>query len=111
MLSPPMREAALFADAALRRVLEVIDRRRPLAQLRLFLTASLVDSVLALHPTDRATAAMLRRVRVQPVAVDDRPASAAEAFGTYSRGPRIHAVACRVARGPTGWRVVALHIG
>ena len=32
--SLPMRQAAGFADAALRRVLEVIDRRRPVAQLR-----------------------------------------------------------------------------
>ena len=34
VMSAPMRQAAVFADAALRRVLEVIDRRRPAAQLR-----------------------------------------------------------------------------
>ena len=43
----PMRQAAIFADAALRRVLEVIDRRRPAAQLRPLLAPSLVDSVLS----------------------------------------------------------------
>ena len=42
-----MRRAAVFADAALRRVLEVIDRRRPAAQLRPLLAPSLVDSVLS----------------------------------------------------------------
>src|SRR5258707_2297080 len=47
VLSEPMRQAAIFADAALRRVLEVIDRRRPVAQLRPLLAPSLVDSVLA----------------------------------------------------------------
>ena len=46
--SAPMRQAAIFADAALRRVLEVIDRRRPAAQLRPMLAPSLVDSVLSI---------------------------------------------------------------
>ena len=40
---------------------------------------------------------------------------AAEVFGTYSRGNRIHAIACRVEQMPAGsgtrWLVVALHIG
>ncbi|MDT5224842.1 MAG: hypothetical protein QOG19_2249, partial [Mycobacterium sp.] len=37
----------------------------------------------------------------------------AEVFGTYSRGDRIHAIACRVEQLPTPgrWLVVALHIG
>lgn len=41
------RAAATFADAALRRVLEVIERRRPVAQLRPLLAAGLADSLLA----------------------------------------------------------------
>ena len=44
--SVQLRQAACFADAALRRVLEVIDRRRPVAQLHGLLAAGLVDSVL-----------------------------------------------------------------
>jgi hypothetical protein len=46
------------------------------------------------------------------------PDTAAEVFGSYSRGDRVHAIACRVERVPTGagnaatrWLVVALHIG
>ena len=46
------------------------------------------------------------------------PKAAAEVFGAYSRGDRIHAIACRVEQVPTDagsagtrWRVVALHIG
>ena len=46
-MSAPMRQAACFADAALRRVLEVIDRRRPVAQLHGLLAGGLVESVLA----------------------------------------------------------------
>jgi Family of unknown function (DUF6459) len=116
-----MRQAASFADAALRRVLEVIDRRRPVAQLHGRLAAGLADSVLS---ANRFTAchdgaAVLRRLRLQVVGAQNR-LPAAEVFGTYSRGYRIHAVACRIelgappaGRGVTGggWQVVALHIG
>ena len=114
-LSAPMRQAAIFVDAALRRVLEVIDRRRPVAQLRPLLLPSLVDSVLSVSRAggDQG-AAVLRRMRLQPVGHRDRE-TAAEVFGTYSRGNRIHAIACRVERLPDGaatrWQVVALHIG
>jgi hypothetical protein len=116
VISPPMRQAAMFADAALRRVLEVIDRRRSVAQLRPLLAPSLVDSVLSVcrsGPTHTG-AAVLRRVGLQPVA-HRGPDTAAEVFGSYSRGDRIHAIACRVEQvagsGGTPWQVVALHIG
>jgi hypothetical protein len=118
-MAAALRPAAVFAEAALRRVLEVIDRRRSPAQLRPLLAATLVDSVLAANQTSagRQAAAVLRRVRLQ--AVDGRgaagAATAAEVFGTYSRGHRVHAIACRVEKlsatdGPR-WQVVALHIG
>jgi uncharacterized protein DUF6459 len=108
-----LRQAAYFADAALRRVLEVIDRRRPVAQLRGLLAAGLVDSVLC---ANRLTAghdgvAVLRRLRLQPEGAADR-VEAAEVFGSYSRGGRIHAIACRIERvAGARWQVVALHIG
>jgi hypothetical protein len=105
-----MHRAAAFADAALRRVLEVIDRRRPIAQLNGLLAPGLVDSVLSANrqPGGRACGAVLRRVRLQPVRGD----RAAEVFGSYSRGSRVHAIACRIELGATGhWQVVALHIG
>ncbi|OBB99408.1 hypothetical protein A5782_21885 [Mycobacterium sp. 852002-40037_SCH5390672] len=120
VMSSRLRQAAVFADAALRRVLEVIDRRRPAAQLNPLLAPGLVDSVAAVgrsavgHAGGRRGAAVLRRMRLQPAGHRD-PDSAAEVFGTYSRGDRIHAIACRVeqvsAAGATRWMVVALHIG
>jgi hypothetical protein len=117
-MSPSMRRAGVFADAALRRVLEVIDRRRPATQLRPLLAPSLVDSVLSagrsLAGAGSDGAAVLRRMRVQPAGRHD-PDTAAEVFGTYSRGDRIHAIACRVEQVPAAegsrWLVVALHIG
>jgi hypothetical protein len=114
-LSPQMRQAAVFADAALRRVLEVIDRRRPAAALRSVLAPCLVDSVLSVTRAvaGEPGAAVLRRMRLQPVDSDSAASTTAEVFGTYSRGDRIHAIACRVEQLPTTgrWLVVALHIG
>lgn len=108
----------MFADAALRRVLEVVDQRRPPTHLHPLLVAGLAESVLSVRPVTaagRAQPATLQRVRVQP-AGSDEPTIAVEAFGTYRRGPRTHALACRIERtagaGPgIGWRIVALHIG
>jgi len=112
-MSAPMRQAAGFADAALRRVLEVIDRRRPIAQLRGLLAAGLVDSVLSANrrAADDGAAAVLCRLRLQAVGTPERFA-AAEVFGSYRRGRRTHAIACRIEL-VTGrrWQVVALHIG
>jgi hypothetical protein len=117
-MSAPMRQAACFADAALRRVLEVLDRRRPVAQLHGLLAAGLVDSVLCANrftagrlAADDGAAAVLRRLRLQAVGAPDRLV-ATEVFGTYSRGRRIHAIACRIERVVGGrWQIVALHIG
>ena len=109
--APGSRAAALFADAALRRVLEVIDRRRPLAQLRPLLAAGLVDSLLT-GTGHGDGVACLRRVHAQ---LTDRDGRIAEVAAHYTRGNRVHAMACRIeqvttATGPR-WQVVALHLG
>jgi hypothetical protein len=111
----PPPAAATFADTALRRVLEVIDRRRPIAQLRPVLTPPLLDIVFAL--TRRAEpdkAAVMQRVRLRTAAVDGqdpREPVAAEVFATYTRGRRVRAIAARVEVKEGRWRVVALQIG
>lgn len=104
----PSHAAVVFADAALRRVLEATDRRRPIAQLRPLLAPALTDTVLAMTRHPHSAAATLRRVRVRMVD-DDGPA--AEVFGTYSRGQRIRAIAARIALEGERWRIVALQIG
>lgn len=106
-----VQAAATFADAALRRVLEVIDRRRPLTQLRPLMSAGLVETLLSgTHAADGV--ALLRRVRAQPTGPGG---GAAEVAAHYTRGQRVHAIACRVEQisTPTGprWQVVALHVG
>ena len=111
----PPPAAASFADAALRRVLEVIDRRRPIAQLRPMLTPPLLDMVFALtRAAGPDKAAVLRRVRLRTAAVDDREPHeplAAEVFATYTRGQRVRAIACRIEVKEGRWRVVALQVG
>jgi hypothetical protein len=108
-----VRTATAFADATLRRVLEVIDRRRPLSQLRPLLAAGLLDSLLqGAHRVQSGGAAQLRRVRVQLIGTKGE---AAEVAATYTRGGRIHAIACRMQQIQTvtdsRWQVIALHLG
>jgi hypothetical protein len=108
----PPRAATVFAAGALRRVLEVADRRRPVAQLRTLLTPSLIDAVALLtrfRPVGGA--AVLRRVRLRSVAVVDGEATAAEVFASYTRGDRVRAIAGRVEVVDGRWLVTALQIG
>ncbi|HEX9177652.1 MAG TPA: Rv3235 family protein [Mycobacterium sp.] len=123
---PSARAAAVFADAALRGVLEVVDGRRPFAQLQPLLGDGLADTVIALVRSSRAQAdalrasgsspgmlaAQLRRVRLRIV---DRDGDVAEVFATYYRDGRVRAIAGRVQRaeirGRRGWRLVALQMG
>jgi hypothetical protein len=105
----PPHSAVVFADAALRRVLEVIDRRRPVAQLRPLVAPALVDSIIAMTRSAHTAAARLRRVRLRPV--DGAHETQAEVFGTYTRGPRIRAVAARIEFTGGRWRIAALQLG
>lgn len=112
---PAVPAAAAFADVALRGVLEVVDGRRPLAQLRPLLAIGVIDTVTALARASRppsARPAMLRRVRLRTV---DPDGQAAEVFATYTRGARVRAVAGRIEygmiRGTQRWSLVALQVG
>jgi hypothetical protein len=112
----PPRDAVAFTDAALRRVLEVIDRRRPVTQLRSLLAPALIDTVIELSRSSDTrrtksmrTVAKLHRMRLRMV--DGADDGAAEVFGTYMRGPRVRALAARIERNDGRWRIVALQIG
>src|SRR6185436_11296899 len=105
----PPRAAVAFADAALRRILEIVDRRRPIAQLRPLVMPALIDTVTALTRAPQNAAATLRRVRVRMVDGDDE--TQAEVFATYTRANRVRAIAGRIERVDDRWRIVALQIG
>jgi hypothetical protein len=97
-------------------VLEVIDRRRPVAQLRPLLAPALIDTVIELSrsshdgrtKTER-TVARLTRIRLRMV--DCTEGSQAEVFGTYTSGPRVRALAARIQLNEDRWRIVALQLG
>jgi hypothetical protein len=114
----PPRDAVAFTDAALRRVLEVIDRRRPVAQLRTLLAPALIDTVIELTRTSGTwaartktvrTVAKLHRMRLRMV--DGADQTAAEVFGTFVSGHRVRALAARIELSGDRWRIVALQIG
>ncbi|HZQ30283.1 MAG TPA: Rv3235 family protein [Mycobacterium sp.] len=109
------RAAAMFADAVLRGVLEVVDGRRSFAQLRPLLADGIADSIITLARSSHSgggLAAKLRRVQLRIV---DADGDAAEVFATYCRGDRVRAIAgrieCAEVRGRRRWRLVALHVG
>jgi hypothetical protein len=105
----PPRSALVFADAALRRVLEVADRRRPIAQLRPLVAPALIDTVIGLTRAPQTAVATLRRVRLRMVDGDEE--NQAEVFGSYTRGPRSLAIAARIELHRDRWRIVALQLG
>lgn len=116
--TPPPRSAVVFAEASLRRVIEVIDRRRPVSQLRPLMTPFLIDCVIACAEAPRTGSATLRKVRVR--SVDNRvdtgvdagtEVGAAEVFASFTRAGRVHAIAGRIERHRDSWRLVALQIG
>lgn len=105
-LAPPP-QAAAFADAAMRRVLEAMDRRRPMAQLRPLLADGPFSAVMARAArTPAATTARLCKLRVR--ACDD---TTAEIFGTFGRGKRVRAFAGRIQHTHDRWLIVALQMG
>ena len=109
--APPPRSAVTFAEAALLQTIEVIDRRRPVAQLRPLMAPTLIDRVLVRARAPRTGSATLNRVRVRAVHTGADEPTAAEVFASFSRSGRVHAIAARIERHGTAWRMVALQIG
>ncbi|WP_156511212.1 Rv3235 family protein [Nocardia nova] len=101
--------AAQFAERSLRLVLEVIDGRRPLGQLR----PVVEPTVLAAVETLARTAAAERRLGTAvlvTVKLAEVTASAAEVCGGYERGQRRFAVAARLVLRRGRWRMSALRM-
>ena len=108
---PPPKSAVVFAETALRQVIEVIDRRRPVAQLRPLMTPLLVERVIAHAGVARRGSATMLRVRVRSVDPGGDEVCAAEVFASFTRAGRVHAVAARIEQYRDRWRMVALQIG
>lgn len=94
----------------LRILLEILDRRRPVAQLAKLGAPALVHAIGSLVAGDHVPSrtlgtAVLAKYQLFPVA--DR---AYELVAMYDRGPRRLALAGRVEHTGTGWKVTALRL-
>ncbi|MGW4092063.1 Rv3235 family protein [Nocardia sp. NPDC004750] len=103
--------ARRFAESAVRIVLEVLDRRRPVPQLAAVADATVVAAVRTLLDAGLVPGRALgvaMPIRVSVALVDARTA---EVFAAYARGGRRFAVAARIVRTRSaGWRLTALRI-
>ncbi|MEZ0053049.1 hypothetical protein ABIA30_004076 [Mycobacterium sp. MAA66] len=110
-IAPP-RDALIFADTTLRRVLEVADRRRPSGQLRSLVAPALLDAIAVLARDGQPDGcAVLRRVRLRTAQHTAGRATAAELFATFTRGQRVRAAAGRIENTGGRWQLVALQLG
>ncbi len=95
----------------MRVVLEALDRRRPVSQLKVVADATVVSAVRTLIGGDLVPGrrkGVAVPVRVGVVLVDTRTA---EVYAGYTRGGRHFALAARIARTrTTGWRLTALRV-
>ncbi|MGQ4596359.1 Rv3235 family protein [Nocardia sp. R6R-6] len=103
--------ARRFAELAVRIVLEVLDRRRPVPQLAVVADATVVAAVRTLLDARLVPGRGLGGavpIRVSVALVDTRTA---EVFAAYARGGRCFALAARIVRTRSaGWRLTALRI-
>ncbi len=108
---PEPAGARAFATTAVRILLEVLDRRRPVAQLNALCTPGLVFAVGSLVAGDHAPSRTLGSAVLGTVRLFQVEEQAAEMMATYQRGPRRLVVAGRIERGTaTPWKMTALRV-
>ncbi|NUP25310.1 MAG: hypothetical protein HOQ44_01210, partial [Nocardia sp.] len=108
---PEPAGARAFATTAVRILLEVLDRRRPVAQLNALCAPALVCAVGSLVAGDHVPGRALGSAVPGPVRLFQVEERGAELMATYQRGSRRLVVAGRIERGPaTPWRMTALRV-
>ncbi|WP_327148137.1 Rv3235 family protein [Nocardia sp. NBC_01329] len=108
---PEPAGARAFATTAVRILLEVLDRRRPVAQLNALCTPGLVCAIGSLVAGDHAPGRALGSAVPGAVRLFQVEERAAEMMATYQRGPRRLVVAGRIERGSTTpWKMTALRV-
>nr|WP_256668380.1 Rv3235 family protein [Nocardia cyriacigeorgica] len=103
-------EAREFTMRTMRIVLEVVDGRRPFAQLTTLadpLVAAAMRTVIAGESAPGLGLGIAVPARVRVMMVDERTA---EICGTYTRGERTFATAGRIARRRGDWQVTTLRL-
>lgn len=109
--NPEPAGARAFATTSVRILLEVLDRRRPVAQLTALCTPGLVGAIGSLVAGDHAPGRTLGSAVPGTVRLFQVEERAAEMVATYQRGPRRLVLAGRIERGSTTpWKVTALRV-
>lgn len=109
--NPEPAGARAFATTSVRILLEVLDRRRPVAQLTALCTPGLVSAIGTLVAGDHAPGRTLGSAVPGAVRLFQVEEWAAEMVATYQRGPRRLVLAGRIERGSTTpWKVTALRV-
>ncbi|MEV3961666.1 Rv3235 family protein [Nocardia sp. NPDC050193] len=109
--NPEPAGARAFATTSVRILLEVLDRRRPVAQLTALCAPGLVSAIGSLVAGDHAPGRALGSAVPGTVRLFQVQERAAEMVATYQRGPRRLVLAGRIERGrTTPWKVTALRI-
>ncbi|MEU4313022.1 Rv3235 family protein [Nocardia sp. NPDC024068] len=100
-----------FATTTLRILLEVLDRRRPVAQLATLCAPALVRAIGTLVAGDHVPSRTLGAAALTSVRLLPAGERAAELVAMYQRGPRRLAIAGRIELDTRkGWTVTALRL-
>ncbi|MGX1809545.1 Rv3235 family protein [Nocardia sp. NPDC055321] len=102
--------ARQFARAALRVALEVLDGRRPPAQLRPLAEGPVIAALSTLVSTGSAPGRELGGATLTRVDVIMTESRRGEVCAAYDRGIRHFALAARIVRGRSGWRLTAFRV-
>ncbi|WP_378733535.1 Rv3235 family protein [Nocardia brasiliensis] len=101
--------ASRFAESSLRLVLEVLDGRRPAAQLRRLAAPSVLAAIETLARSPQPGRA-LGPARLTKLGVELTGPNTAEVYGRYQRGERAFAVAGCVVLHRAGWQLTAFRV-
>ncbi|MFC9438978.1 Rv3235 family protein [Nocardia sp. NPDC057030] len=100
--------ATRFAESSLRLVLEVLDGRRPVVQLRRLVAPPVlaaIETLRAAPPGHGLGPALLTKLGVELTGPNT-----AEVYGSYQRGNRVFALAACVVLHRTGWQLSAFRV-
>ncbi|UGT53869.1 Rv3235 family protein [Nocardia asteroides] len=103
-------DAQRFAEQSVRLLLEVVDRRRQVDQLRAVTEPRVLESVRTMLVQDLAPGRGLGTATVKHVRLTACEAAGAELFASYQRGARTFALAGRIESARERWRLVALRM-
>ncbi|WP_067574714.1 Rv3235 family protein [Nocardia acidivorans] len=104
--TPPLQ----FAGVALRLALEVLDGRRPPVQLRPLAEPGVIAALRTLAEHRQAPGCEFGAATLTRIDVIMTDSKAAEVCAGYDRGTRHFALAARIVRGRSGWRLTVFRV-